>query len=56
MATAIRDPNLLASESCDHAENGDEASRCGRSPAGYVGDIYYACADHIDEMADVIEA
>ena len=56
MATANRDPSLLASETCDYAPNGDADSRCGASPAGYVGDIYYACSDHVDAVADTIEA
>jgi hypothetical protein len=55
MATAIRDPDMLESESCDYAPNGDAESRCGDSPAGWVGDLYYACDDHVDEVADWIE-
>ena len=47
---------MLAAETCDWlTERGNKDSRCGTAPAGYVGDIYYACAEHADDMADWLE-
>lgn len=53
---ANSDPNYLDSQSCDwHDDPQDPETCCGASPAAYVGDIYYACEDHFEQMAAWLE-
>jgi len=53
--TAVQNPNYLDSQSCDWVPEG-ETEECGRSPAAYVGDIYYACEEHFEARAEWLEA
>ena len=55
-STAVSNPNYLKSQSCDwHVDPEDEGTHCGESPAAYVGDIYYACEEHFEDLAEWLE-
>lgn len=55
--TAVEDPNYLESQDCDWYETSeDEATHCWASPAAYVGDVYYACEEHFEDLAEWLEA
>lgn len=53
---AVSDPNFLHAQECDwHDDPQDADTHCGESPAAYVGDVYYACEEHFEQMATWLE-
>jgi len=54
MATANKDENYVYDEGCNWCEDGDGLP-CDSTPTTYVGDIYYACEDHRDDMVNWME-
>jgi len=57
MAVANRNPRFVHDEPCDYHDDPQDAdTHCADEPTGYVGDIYYACREHFDRMADWLES
>lgn len=56
-----RDPTFSLEYPCDWVDGIPlrgvlESRACGEGPTAHVGDIYYACEEHFNDLADFLDS